>query len=228
MSMKVTTPTLAQVIERFVRRGVEGIHTSMPGIIQKYDAGAQTAEVLPAVKNVYQDVDGVEVVEDFPVLPDVPIAFPRSGKYFVSFPLARGDTVTLIFGERSTDQWWGTGRVSDPGDLRRFSLSDAVAIPGGYPSTAPLQDAHAENMVMGRDGGPQIHITRDALLLGSKDAAYAVALAERVDANFRRVKDAIAQAVPGTSDGGLALKTAITTALSGFPESTASDTVKAV
>ena len=180
-----TQPTLAQVLDQFITSRMANLHVSMPGIVQSYDKATQTVEVQPAIKNVYLDEDEVEQSENLPLLVDVPVAFPRAGGFFVSFPIVKGDSVLLVFGERSMDQWQGTGKVSDPGDLRRFSLSDAVAIPGVFPSTDALQDAHGDNMVMGKDGGAQIHMKPNGEVhLAEENAADFVALAAKVKASI--------------------------------------------
>ena len=204
--MASTNPTLAEVIDLFISSHMAGVHVSLPGTVQAYDELEQTVDVQPAVKNVYTDEDGVEVVESLPLLAGVPVAFPRGGGFFVSFPIKKGDSILLVCSERSIDQWYGKGEEADPGDLRRHSLSDAVAIPGVYPSTAPLQSAHAENMVMGKDDGSQIHIKANGEVhIGAgKDgnAADFVALAAKVDAfqnsvtSYMKAMDTVLKGAP--------------------------------
>ena len=64
---------------------------------------------------------------------NVPVLFPRSRKAAVTFPLEKGDTVLLVFAERSLDEWIekGGNKVS-PEDPRRHDMSDAIAIPGCF------------------------------------------------------------------------------------------------
>ena len=228
----LTKPTLAQVIDRFISSRLASLHTSMPAIVQSYDKETQTVEVQPAIKNVYTNEDEEEQVESLPLLVDVPVVFPRAGGFFVSFPIVKGDSVLVVFGERSMDQWQGTGKESDPGDLRRFSLSDAVAIPGVFPSTAPLKDAHGENMVMGKDEGAQIHLKPNGEVhLAEEDASDFVALAAKVKASIDALQVAhdlhthltTATVGPSAVPGVLAP----TTTLVGAQPSTAATKVKA-
>ena len=117
------------------------------------------------------------------------MSFDRGGGFFVSYPLKKGDHVLLVFSERSIDQFMAQDKndpsdpATDPLDDRRFNLSDAVAYPGFYPDSKDLKDVDPQNMVIGMDGGVQIHFKPNGEIhIGSKDAADALAKASLVDA----------------------------------------------
>ena len=65
-----------------------------------------------------------------------------------------------------------------------------MAIPGVYPQSRPLQGAHKSNFVAGRDGGVQIHIDGDKIRLGSEKADAALALAQKANDNFEKIRSA--------------------------------------
>jgi hypothetical protein len=187
------TPQLAELLLAAVDRGLAEVHTCMPGIVESYDPKTQTANILPALKQPFVDVDGGEGLDELPVLPDVPIGFPRGGKYFMSLPLEAGDDVLLMFSENSIDKWYaGDGKkVVDPVDFRRFDLSDAFAIPGGYPLSRAIGDAIAKGLVMGKEGGLQIRFTDDAVEVVSGAAEAAddfVAMAAKVKAELDAIQ----------------------------------------
>jgi hypothetical protein len=73
------------------------------------------------------------------VLPDVPIVFPVGGTTSITWRLAAGDGVLLVFSCLSIAGWLRTGEVSDAGDARRHGLGSAFAIPGVTP-----RDAHTD------------------------------------------------------------------------------------
>lgn len=104
----------------------EDFHTCLPGRVEKYDFKTQKATVKPLLKKVYNDKSVLEM----PVLPNVPVIFPRTKRSGVTFPLERGDGVLLLFTERALERWKLSGDVSEPGDSRRFDLTDSVCIPG--------------------------------------------------------------------------------------------------
>jgi len=183
MKERSRTPNLAELLRIAMEAERTTVHVSMPGAVEAYNVEAQTVDVKPLLRRVLVDVDGNELEpESLPILMDVPVAFPRGGGFFVTFPLAKGDLVHLVFVERSMDQWLGgDGAETTPLDYRMHSLSDAVAYPALYPSKRALGDAHAENLVLGLDGGSHIHIKPDGEVhLGSEPAADYVALAQLV------------------------------------------------
>ena len=110
---------------------LEGIHTSLPGRIESYDYKTQKASVKPLVKRVYRDGR----TESLPVIDAVPVVFPRSGGASLTFPVKRGDGVLLVFAERALENWLTSGGEQEPGDPRRFDLTDAIAVPGLIPFT---------------------------------------------------------------------------------------------
>ena len=157
------SPGLAEVIREAFGNSLSNLHTSMPGSIVKYYPETQEADVQPLLKLAYVNEDGTEGVDELPVIQGVQVAFPRAGKFFMTFPLAKGDPVLLVFSERSLDEWSASsGKVPvDPVDLRMHDLSDAVAIPGCYPDTKPLQDDVVKGVALGKEKGVHIRITED-------------------------------------------------------------------
>lgn len=183
------TPSLAEVISLAISQKLADVHVSLPGRIESYDASEQKADVKPLLKRPVRAEDGTFLeAEELPIIPDVPIVFPRgggggSGGYFISWPLTKGDHVHLVFNERSIDKFidaTSSGGDTDPVDLRTHNLSDAVAYPGFYPFSQPLADAHTDNMVIGEDSGCQIHIKPSGEIhIGSENAAEFVAQAAK-------------------------------------------------
>lgn len=98
-------------------------HTSMPGVVQSFDAAKQTAVVRPAVQRFFRG-DGFKPLPD---LFDVPVIFPRGGGFVLTFPVKQGDECILHFSERAIDNWHATGKVSEPSEFRTHDLSDACA-----------------------------------------------------------------------------------------------------
>lgn len=154
------TLTLDDLLQLHGNQLLDGVHTCMPGAIDTWDPVTQKADVKPLIKRRIQHEDGTELLEELPIIPGVPVQFPRSAEFFLSFPLHKGDFVMLHFAERSIDKWLsGTGADTDPDDFRRHDLTDAIAVPGVAPFSRALKEVHTANMVMGQEGGLQMHIT---------------------------------------------------------------------
>jgi hypothetical protein len=103
------------------------LRVALPGIIESYDPGRQTATVQPAIReNV--NINGNQEWTDIPLLVDVPILFPRAGGYSITFPVAKGDECLVIFADSCYDAFWQSGGVQNQVDRRRHDLSDGLAI----------------------------------------------------------------------------------------------------
>lgn len=188
------SPDLAELLRLAMRQAQAELHVSFPGRVESYDASEQKADIQPLLQRVIVDADGNELdPETLPILHDVPVAFPRGGGFFLSWPLAAGDLVHVLIVERSIDQFLGgDGEITRPLDFRMHNLSDAVAYPGLYPRSLALEDAHPENSVWGKDGGSHIHIKPGGEIhLGSEDAAEFVALAQKTLDEISAVRDAL-------------------------------------
>lgn len=161
------SPTEAEALEVFIRSFLQDLHTAMPAKVVEYDAEKQTIVAQPMTNRAIETIDGGELAERLPTIPDVPVAFPRSSAMFLSFPLEPGDAVMLVFSMRSLDTYLASqGKEPvDPIDFRIHDITDAVAFPGVYPAARALKDISTANLVLGNDeGGLQLHITPDGKL----------------------------------------------------------------
>lgn len=162
---------LEEVIQAANQAQRAGLHTCLPGKVILFDPITTTVTVQPTVKNPVFDVESGErdTPEDPPVIPNVPVVYPRGGGYQVSFPLEPGDHVVLVFSELSTAQWRVSGDLSEPGDVRRHSLGYPFAIPGAFPLLDVLLAQNpvaspltAGKLAIGQDGNPATTIRVDA------------------------------------------------------------------
>lgn len=231
------TPDTADLLRRAIDSRAVDLHTAMPGqVVKVYTASTekrQFVDVLPCLKRALEDEQGELVEEELPVIPMVPVGYMQGGGAFVSMPLAVGDFVTVIFAERSIDQWVelatkAAQRATSPGDRGTHTLDGAIALPcGPAPRRELLADVHAENVVIGFDGGAQVHVRPDGTIhLGKDGADQYVALANKVATELTALKNAIAGAAVVAGDGGASFKAAIGVALAAWPASVGSTKTK--
>ncbi len=196
------TPSLEHVIRGAMDRWATELHTAIPAVVKSYDAETQTISAQPLIRVGVTGADGERDVERLPIISDVPVMFLGAGVFRITFPIAAGDTVLLIFSEASLDKWLSTGGDVDPLDDRRFHLSDAIAIPGlrSRPQATPVDDE-------------ALTIEAPAIKLGSVDADDPVALKSDLD----ELKSAISGAAVVANDGGAAFKANILAALASWP-----------
>lgn len=181
-------PSLAEVLKDFVEYRLSALHVCLPGYVESYDVAKQTCSVKLAVKNVLKVAGGEEAL-DFPVIPDVPLAHPRAGGWFLHMPITSGDSVLVVFAERSLDQWRSLGGVQDPLDLRKHALPDAIAVPLNlYPDASALVGLAAGSLSLGRQGGSSVHVKpTGAVTLGSETPTDAVATANKVLGELNKI-----------------------------------------
>lgn len=119
------------------------------GHVLEYEAATQKAKVRPVIRGNREQADGFQ----YPIISNVPVTFPASGDFSITWPLKAGDYVWLNFADRSIDEWLTLGGNDvTPRDKRRFHVTDAVALPGGRPFNKPLVLASDEELVIGQDG----------------------------------------------------------------------------
>jgi hypothetical protein len=161
-------PTDADAVVAYVEDVLRRVNTALPGRIDSYDPSSGKATVQPLLREKYADGD----VVDLPIIPNVPVVFPRTAAASITLPVARGDGVLLLFCQRSMDTWLSSGGIANPDDIRMHSLSDAIAIPGLVPFS------------VGGTGDTDLVIRRDNALFkiqGGGKIAFGTSSAELLD-----------------------------------------------
>ncbi|WP_221775428.1 Gp138 family membrane-puncturing spike protein [Pseudomonas sp. MSSRFD41] len=104
--------------------------TSIPGIIQSFNAAAMTCVVQPAIQSFVTDDNGAMVLTNLPLLTDCPVQFPAGGGCTLTFPVVAGDECLVVFASRCIDSWWQSGGIQAQAELRMHDLSDGFALLG--------------------------------------------------------------------------------------------------
>jgi len=129
------------------------IWTAMPGIVAAVNLTAQTVSVQPTIRGSVNKQDGSSESVTLPLLVDVPLVFPRAGGFALTFPVAVGDEVLVVFGCRAIDSWWQSGGIGEPVEARMHDLSDGFAIPGPTSQPKRLQNVSASNAQLRTEDG---------------------------------------------------------------------------
>lgn len=211
--MSKSTPTWPTAIREAIDSALIDVHTALPCSVKSYDAATQRVDVVPQIKRPLESYDTGDIThEELPVLPNIPVAFPRAGNMAITFPLEAGHFVLVVFSEYSIDQWLEKGRPTAPGDIGHLTLTGGVAIPiGPYPSAQALENAHAEDLVVGEDSGTQIHIKPSGACEVTSDGGDTaddfVAMADKTASYIKSAADAAAAAAFPNDGGKLAFQT---------------------
>jgi len=166
--------------------------TTVVARVESYDATKQEADLVPVTKvQVYDDNDKL-VEDDLPKLVNVPVAFPRSGDWFMSYPVSVGDTMTVVIASRDFSDWRSTGHDSVAKDVRVNPFNGAIAIPNNiYASSKALTKVHASKLVVGKDTGARIYISDDQINIYEENAAQFVALAQKTFDEINAVRNTL-------------------------------------
>lgn len=211
------TPEWPEVLDIAIASFIRDVNVALPGRIESYDSDLQKATVKPLVKRLLADENGEEILEILPVIPGVPVVFPRGGGFFISMPVKPGDFCLLVFNSFPIDKYIaGDGKDTNPDDFDTHNMSDAVALMGFAPFSKAIAGADPDNLVMGKENGPQIHLADEKIELGgkgsgdwvSKDSAIQTQL-NKIASDVNTLKNILANVwVPVPTDGGLALQVA--------------------
>lgn len=136
------------------------VHTCLPGRVVAFDSSTQTCSVKPALKRLFY---GDDEATEIPVIEDVPVVFPGSGNFWVTFDVKVDSYVLLVFAERSIAKWMDLGGIVDPEARHKFDYSDAVAIPGLLPDPVKLSGGVETDAIEVRsaDGNTYIQVKDD-------------------------------------------------------------------
>lgn len=182
-------PTLEDLVQYMLEKRIADLHVSLPARVVRYDHTLQQADVEPLVQRVYQDGTGITL----PVITNVPVWHPRAGNAIIHVPVAVGHVVQLVFSERSLDVWKSKGGIVNPKDVRKNTLSDAIAYPGGYPFTDPaaVTDATAITIKLGNS---ELRIKPDGTInFGAGTFGFHAARAENAEARIASLEQGLQQ-----------------------------------
>lgn len=193
--MSLRDPSIAEIVRAALDARVADLRVSLPGSIESFDAATQLASVRPLLRDTHENEEGDEVAEELPVIPNVPVQVYGAGELRLSFPVKPGDPCLLVFTDRSLDLWIERGGVVDPVDVRRHNLTDAVALVGVRAKPGALASLDTDAAALRHDDGTGVYVRAGRVDLGAKNAAYAVALAEKTFDEIKKVRDSLADLV---------------------------------
>lgn len=129
------------------------IWTAIPCIVESVDFSNMTIEAQPAIQGTVLKEDGTEQAVNLPLLVDVPLVFPSAGGYILTFPIAEGDEVLVVFASRCIDAWWQNGGIGRPMEMRMHDLSDGFAIPGPRSVPNAVEGISEDSVQLRNDAG---------------------------------------------------------------------------
>ena len=139
-------PKLADLFRAALRNLKVQIRTHTVGTVTAYDAATQRADVSVDVLQVVRDnftqptTANPNPVATLPAvqLKGIPVAWPRAGSSYLTFPLSAGDTGEVHIQDRNLGQWIQLGDAVDPVSAITHALADGVFHPNIHPDNDPI------------------------------------------------------------------------------------------
>lgn len=136
--------------------------TALPALVVSVNLAAQTVSAQPTIQGSVTGHDGSVRRVNLPVLVDVPLVWPRAGGFALTFPVAAGDEVLVVFASRCIDSWWQSGGIGAPAESRMHDLSDGFAILAPTSQPKKLANVSANNaQLRNYAGNTLVEITPD-------------------------------------------------------------------
>lgn len=121
------------------------IWTSLPCIVESYDAEKMTVTLQAAIQSNTSDIKTGKVTSvNLPLLTDVPVQFPGGGEFILTMPIKKGDEGIGIFSCRCIDSWWQSGGVQKQAEFRLHDLSDCMFIPKIFSQPNVISDVNTD------------------------------------------------------------------------------------
>lgn len=133
------TDTEEEMFNEWLDYRLYDVHTAHPARVVSVDtfSGGNTIPAFNGKRRtvsvqlcIQRDIKGL--AHAVSPLINVPVCYPSSKSFGMTWPLEEGDEGMVIFSESSMDRWWekeGSDFVVNPEDTRMHSYSDGVFIP---------------------------------------------------------------------------------------------------
>ena len=154
------------------------VNTILPAIVTAFD-GKNRITAQPVITRKYKGHDP----KPLPPIKDVPVLYPGAGEYWLTFPVEVDSWVMLLCSQRSIEAWKDSdGSVGDASNARKFSMSDAVAIPGLLPFSSAF-DVGSGIQLRNKSGSVKITIEDDTIEIENESGAISLSDNGKVDIN---------------------------------------------
>jgi hypothetical protein len=153
----MTTPLLSTYVRNQTERRERQMQTAFPAKVLDWQSNTNTVRLEPQFVETWVTSDDQTHYEDVPdgdaYIDNVPVLFPRSGSWSITFPIETGSFGMVICTKYSLDAFRNQGNRVDPGDLRRFTMSGAVFHPVNlHPNSSALSSVDESFMILSQGG----------------------------------------------------------------------------
>lgn len=146
------------------------LRVCIPAKIVSVNYNEMTCSCLPLIMEKVKNEQGVKTDVQLPLLLDVPLVFPGSKDFCITFPLSVDDEVLVFFSDMCIDSWWQSGDIQAQFEERRHDLSDGFAIPSQMSQPKKISNVSQLNLeIRSRGSGGKIEVTKEKVLIDGVD-----------------------------------------------------------
>lgn len=172
-----------QKIELDFWRNAMRLNTSIPAIINAFDSTTQTVSATPAIRAKYVSPEGEVSYLSYPMITNIPLAIARGSGVSITYPITVGNPCTLIFSQRSIDNFILEGGEADPVEgpnpltsaIRCMDLTDAMCFPGVLTTKDTISSYSTDAIeIRSDDGKVAVSVKQDSLTLKQDSATISL------------------------------------------------------
>ena len=155
----MTTPSLEAHINDLIDQRLRQMQTAYPAEVIAYDSATSLATIKPLFIETWRGPGDERITETIDededaYVENVLVMHPRAGNFRVALPVAPGDTGLAVVTKFSLDRFREGGGMSDPGDLRKFTMSGSVFFPTNlFVDDDPINCADDDTLITLSAGG---------------------------------------------------------------------------
>jgi len=202
----MSTPLLSTYARAQNERRERQMQTAFPAKVLDWHSGTNTVRLEPQFIETWTTNDSAPDPDssirlkrfhedaETTYIDNVPVLFPRSGSWSITFPIETGSFGLVVCTKYSLDAFRNQGNRADPEDLRRFTMGGAVFHPVNlYPNSSALSGVSSSVMELG-----QILTSSGA----STVTTQFIALANLVKSELDAIQVTFESITVGTGGGG--------------------------
>lgn len=165
--------TQQQLNELNFWRGAFKLNTCIPAIVDEFNVATQRVSATPAIQAKYITPDGEVKYIDCPKITNIPLAIIKSPGLKLTYPVKKGQNCTLIFSQRSIDNFLLDGSKPYPptegpdpltSSLRCMDMTDALCFPGLITNNETISSYNNDAIeIRSADGTTKVSVAENTL-----------------------------------------------------------------
>lgn len=156
------------------------LNTSIPAIVDDFDTATQRVSATPAIQARYVTPEMEVKYINYPKITNIPLSIIKCPGLKITCPVIKGQNCTLIFSQRSIDNFLIDGKIHPPfeGDfpeisaLRCMDLTDAMCFPGIITNDEAISNYNNSAIeIRNADGTVKVSVAENGLTLAQGGAS---------------------------------------------------------